>query len=115
MVDVFIFEIQDPVQEAGFLCERVNTAIFTEDILERIRSQFETARLVTADLSGANANVYLEVSYAWRHKVPTSLVCRQPGDLMFDVQGHRCLFYTSINDLKKQLSAELKVLGKQAC
>ncbi|MBX9720222.1 MAG: hypothetical protein K2X81_02410, partial [Candidatus Obscuribacterales bacterium] len=64
MEDVFIFGIQGPVQEAGFLCERVDMAIFTGDIIERIKSRIETAALVIADLTGANANVYLEVGYA---------------------------------------------------
>lgn len=109
MDDVFIFGIQGPVQEAGFLCERVDQAIFTGDIVERIKSRIETAKLVIADLSGANANVYLEVGYAWGSKVNTLLVCRNVDELKFDVKGHRCVVYSSINDLRKKLAAELKV------
>jgi hypothetical protein len=51
--DVYRFGIQGPVNEAGFLCERVDMAHFTGDILERIKTRIETAALVVADLTGA--------------------------------------------------------------
>ncbi|MBX9689836.1 MAG: hypothetical protein K2X27_24210 [Candidatus Obscuribacterales bacterium] len=108
MEDTFIFGIHGPVQEAGFLCERVDIAVFTGDIVERIKSRIETAQLVIADLTGANANVYLEVGYAWGCKVNTLLICKNVDELKFDVKGQRCLIYSSINDLKKKLSSELK-------
>lgn len=110
MEDVFIFGIQGPVQESGLLCERVDMDIFTGDIFERIKSRIESARLVVADLTSANANVYLEVGYAWGKNVKVLLVCRNVDDLKFDVKGQRCLIYSSINDLKRRLSEELKVL-----
>lgn len=108
--DVFIFGIQEPVQQAGLLCERVDIDIFTGDIVERIKTRIETAKLVVADLTGANANVYLEVGYAWGCKVKTLLLCRNPDELKFDVKGQRCVIYSSINDLRKKLSYELKIL-----
>lgn len=110
MEDVFIFGIQGPVQESGLLCERVDQAVFTGDIVERIKNRIATAKLVIADLSGANANVYLEVGYAWGKNVNTLLLCRNVDELKFDVKSHRCLVYSSINDLRKKLLAELKVL-----
>ena len=111
MEDVYIFGIQGPIQEAGFLCERVDQAVFTGDIVERIKSRIETAKMVIADLTGANANVYLEVGYAWGKNVDALLLCRNIEDLRFDVKGQRCLAYSSISDLNKKLSAELKVLA----
>src|SRR6202000_2830875 len=59
--DTFIFGIQEPINRAGLLCERVDQLSFTGDILDKIKSRIETATLVLADLSGANPNVYLEV------------------------------------------------------
>jgi hypothetical protein len=111
MVDVFVFGIEGPVRAAGYLCERVDMAAFTGDVLERIRTRIETSRLVIADLTGANANVYLEVGYAWGREVPALFVCRQGEELKFDVKGHRCLFYASIHELSKMLAAELRVLA----
>ncbi len=112
MEDVFIFGIQGPVQEAGMLCERVDMDIFTGDILDRIKSRIETAAIVIADLTGSNANVYLEVGYAWGKNRTTLLLCKTPDELKFDVRGQRCIIYSSIRDLNKKLSEELRVWAK---
>ncbi len=109
MEDVFIFGIQGPVQEAGYLCERVDMDTFTGDIVERIKSRIETAKLVVADLTHSNANVYLEVGYAWGRNVRALLLCRNIEELKFDVKGQRCIVYSSINDLKKKLTQELAI------
>lgn len=106
--DVYIFGIQGPVQEAGLLCERVDMDLFTGDIVERIKSRIATSKFVIADLTGSNPNVYLEVGYAWGTKVPAILLTKNPDELKFDVKGQRCLIYSSINELKKRLTEELK-------
>lgn len=111
MEDVYIFGIQGPVNAAGFLCERVDMARFTGDILERIKQRIETADLVIADLTGANPNVYLEVGYAWGRNRPVLLLSRKVEELCFDVKGHRCIVYKSIADLARRLAAELPAFG----
>ncbi len=108
--DVYRFGIQGPINDAGFLCERVDMAHFTGDILERIKTRIETASLIVADLTGANANVYLEVGYAWGKSRPTLLVMREGGELMFDVKSHRCLFYKNISELCEKLTKDLKTI-----
>ncbi len=107
MEDVFVFGIQGPVHAAGLLCERVDMAVFTGDILERIRNRIATASLVIADLTGANANVYLEVGYAWGKSRPTLLIMKAGEQLKFDVIGQRCIFYKSIKDLRSKIEADL--------
>lgn len=108
--DVFVFGIQGPVNAAGYLCERVDMTTFTGDILDRIKSRIETATLVVADLTGANANVYLEVGYAWGKQRPTLLLAKKGDDLKFDVRGQRCIVYENIVDLSKKLQTDLAVL-----
>ena len=112
MEDVYVFGIQGPVNAAGYLCERVDMAIFTGDILQHICTRIETADLVMANLTGANANVYLEVGYAWGKGRPTLLLARSVEELKFDVQNHRCLIYKNITDLAKKLTADLARLAK---
>ncbi len=81
-------------------------------IIQRILARIASARVVVAELTGANPNVYLEVGYAWALKVPTVLVARSPDELRFDVKGHRCLMYGgSIRELEKLVTAELRSLG----
>ena len=110
--DIFHYGLQTPIHQAGLLCERVDAAVFEGLIIQRILSRIASARVVVAELTGANPNVYLEVGYAWALKVPTILVARHPDELRFDVKGHRCLMYGgSIRELEKLVSAELRALG----
>ena len=95
MEDTYGFGIQGPVNAAGFLCERIDMSTFTGDILDRIKTKIETASLVIADLTGANANVYLEVGYAWGKERPTLLLAKKGEDLKFDVKGQRCIIYAN--------------------
>ncbi len=108
--DVFHYGIQGPVKAAGLLCERVDQSAFDGLIIQRIRERIESAKVVIADLSSANPNVYLEVGYAWGRGKPTILAVRDVKELRFDVQAHRCLVYRSIRELESQLGAELKRL-----
>ena len=110
MEDVYFFGIQEPVHEAGLLCERVDMTTFTGDILERIKSRIETATFVIADLTGANPNVYLEVGYAWGKGRQTLLIAKQSDPLKFDVQSQRTLKYKNITDLAKKLRLDLSSL-----
>jgi hypothetical protein len=113
MEDTYRFGIQGPVNACGFLCERVDMATFTGDILDRIKSRIQTASLVVADLTGANANVYLEVGYAWGKERPTLFMAKKGEDLKFDVKGQKCITYKNITDLAKRLQADLEVLKEE--
>jgi hypothetical protein len=108
--DLFYFGISAAVRSAGLLCERIDETAFTGDVMERVREQIETARLVVADLTGSNPNVFLEVGYAWGRRVPTVLVARKDTPLNFDVRGQRCLFYKNIRDAERLLATELRTL-----
>lgn len=108
--DAFHYGIAGPVTRAGLLCERVDQAVFTGLIIERIRERIDSARVVIADLSLANPNVYLEVGYAWGRARPTILLVRDVKELRFDVQGTRCLVYANIRQLEDLLTRELAAL-----
>jgi hypothetical protein len=108
--DVFYFGVQNPVHQAGLLCERMDHTAFTGDIVTQMKLRIETASVVIAVLTGANPNVYLEVGYAWGKGVPVILVVSKVEDLAFDVKGNRCLTYSSIRHLEEQLGKELSAL-----
>jgi hypothetical protein len=104
MEDVYDFGICQPVNAAGFLCERCDRAVFTGDVLDRIRERIASATVVVADVTGANPNVYLEVGYAWGKGVPTLLVAKEGQELQFDVRTHKCLYYRNISELRRKMS-----------
>ena len=108
--DIFHYGIQGAVNSAGYLCERADLQSFTGDVMEWVKKRIETADYVIADMTKANANVYLEVGYAWGCKIPTILLAQDSEDLKFDVQGQRCLVYKSIRNLEEKLSNELNNL-----
>jgi len=110
--DRFHYGIHTAIRNAGFLCERADMASFTGDILLWVKERIDTAELLVADLSGANANVYLEVGYAWGRGLPTVLLASNEKDLLFDVRSQRCLVYQdSIRKLEELLTQELSTLA----
>ncbi len=111
MDDVYHDGIQAAVRDAGFLCERADLSSFTGDVLEWVRARVKSARLLVADLSEPNPNVYLEVGYAWGCGVPTVLLAQDTKKLTFDVRGQRCLKYKRIQDLEESLREELRSLA----
>jgi hypothetical protein len=112
MEDIFHFGIQGPVNEAGYLCERLDISIFTGDIMGRARERIESADYVIAEITGNNPNVFLELGYAWGKERPTILLTKNVENLPFDVQGQRCLVYNNIRELEKGLTKFLQGLGQ---
>ena len=110
MEDFFEFGILRPAKKLGFICERADREIFTDDIVQWVKERIASADIVLADLTGANPNVYLEVGYAWGHGRPTVLVVRNTDDLRFDVKTQKCFVYKSIKELEQQVTSVLKAL-----
>ena len=108
--DLFHYGISNAVRKNGLLCERIDQQAFTGDILQRLKDQIETAKLVIADLTTGNANVFLEIGFAWGNGIPTVLICREGEPLRFDVQSQKCLFYENIRDLEEKLRKEIHSL-----
>ncbi|RKH57670.1 hypothetical protein [Corallococcus llansteffanensis] len=106
--DTYHYGILGPVKAVGLLCERVDQATFDGPIIQRIRDRIDTAKVVIADLSLANPNVYLEVGYAWGRGKPTLMLVRDVRELRFDVSSYRCLVYRSIRHLEEVLTQELQ-------
>jgi len=108
--DLFHYGISNAVRGNGLLCERIDKQAFVGDIMERLKDQIRIAKLLIADVTGSNANVFLEVGYAWGSSVPVVLLCRAGESLKFDIRGQRCIFYDNIQDLERKLQTELRAL-----
>lgn len=108
--DHFEYGILRPAKKCGFICERADRETFTDDIVNWVKDRIATADLIVADLTGSNANVYLEVGYAWGLNRRTLLLTQSTDDLRFDVRNHKCLVYKNIRELEKQLVSTLKSL-----
>jgi len=113
MDDIFHYGIQNAVNSAGYLCERADEIAFTGDILDLIKKRIRASSLVIADLTTTNANVYLEVGYAWGLGIPTVLIAQDPQELKFDVKGQKCIIYSGIRELEEKLGKELLSLNQR--
>jgi len=105
--DCFHYGIQGAVNACGYLCERADLQSFTGDVMNFVKERIASSDFVIADLTTANANVYLEVGYAWGLNKKTILLIKDTKDLKFDTRGQRCLLYSSIKDLECKLKTEL--------
>jgi hypothetical protein len=70
--DLFHYGIVPPIRGAGLICERLDELSFTGDVVQRLKERIDAARIVVADLTNANPNVYLEVGYAWGRDIPVA-------------------------------------------
>lgn len=109
--DLYHYGITNAVKSAGFLCERADMSSFTGDVMNWVQSRIASSRLVIAELTGANPNVYLEVGFAWALRIPTVLLVQSADQLKFDVRSQRVIEYKgSIRSLEERLSKELSAL-----
>jgi hypothetical protein len=108
--DLFDLGISEAVRSAGLLCERIDQQAFTGEVMDRVKQQIETSRIVVADVTGPNPNVCLEVGYAWGRGKPTVLLRRKGSNPGFDLRGQRFLIYSKITEAKDLLSQELRQL-----
>ena len=68
--------------------------VFTPGIiLNDIVGGIAEAKIVIADITPPNQNVFYEVGYAHALKKPTILLVEKGKQLPFDISGYRCLFY----------------------
>ncbi len=84
-------------------------------ILEDIQRDIIDAKIIVAEITPPNKNVFYELGYAHALKKPTILLAEKDKALPFDISGFRCLFYENSipgrrkfeEGLRKHLSAIL--------
>jgi hypothetical protein len=98
------------------ICEELGVRAFRADqtygpglIIADVVRQIDEAKLVIAEISPVNANVYYEVGYAHARGKPTILIAdRAIERLPFDVSGFRTLFYENSIDGKRRVEEGLR-------
>ncbi len=112
-------EVIAPLCEAaGLQPHRGDSTFLPGLIIEDIKRQIEEARIVIAEVSPNNANVYFEVGYADALRKPIILIAdRKEGLKPFDVRAYRTLFYDNSIGGKRKVETDLRryldsILGK---
>lgn len=98
----------------GRRVERVDRAVFTGEITEKILSSIELAGTVIADLTHERPNVYYEIGFAHGRGKQVILTAREGTRAHFDLQSQKILFYRSATDLEVRLTSILAKLGPKS-
>jgi hypothetical protein len=62
-------------------------------IFEEIKREISESKVVIAEITSPNQNVFYELGYAHALNKPTILLARRGGDLPFDIRSYRVIFY----------------------
>jgi hypothetical protein len=99
--------IQRTCAKAGFRCIRGDEEFTPSDILSHIVRLIVKARIVIANVSSRNPNVFYELGIAHALGKQTIIVSKGVDDVPFDVAGLRILIWHSYEELSSQLTQTL--------
>lgn len=92
--DRYYQEIYVPaIKEAGFEPIRADELFSTGSVVEQIWEQIEKSKLLLADLSGKNPNVFYELGLAHAAKKPVVFTAGDVNDVPFDLRHLRVIIY----------------------
>jgi hypothetical protein len=97
--------------EFGVECKRVDRYEFKGCITDEILQNIVTARVVVAECSAANKNVFFEVGYALGRAKDVVFLVDEAEHIPFDLKDYKFLVHgMSIDMLKEQLRKRMSFL-----
>lgn len=81
------------IKEAGFEPIRADELFSTGSVVEQIWEQIQKSKVLLADLSGKNANVFYELGLAHAAKKPVVFTSSLVDDVPFDLRHLRVIIY----------------------
>jgi len=110
--------IKPEADERGFSVIRVDEISGPGIIFEDIKREIGEAKVVIAEITAPNQNVFYELGYAHALNKPTILLAQRGKELPFDIKSYRVIFYDDTiggkpeveRNLRKHLHAILKDL-----
>jgi hypothetical protein len=107
--ELFDQVIRPICRELGVQAIRADDTYGPGLIIADVVRQIDESKLVIAEISPVNANVYYEVGYAHARNKPTILIADRSIDkLPFDVSPFRTLFYDNTIDGKRRVEEGLR-------
>lgn len=77
------------------------------DIFNQILKSIISARVIIANITGRNPNVFYELGIAHALNKPVILVCEQGHEVPFDLQSKRIVFFDTPEELKSGITKAL--------
>lgn len=91
------------VTSLGFKCSKGDDSNISSNILGHIAEQIAKSRLVIANISGRNPNVFYELGMAHALGKPVIIVSESLSDIPFDINSSRILAFDDEKDLELKL------------
>jgi len=111
--------IRPAIESTGLECVRGDEVFSRPQVMADLWHSIRQCRLVVAELTGKNPNVFYELGLAHAIGKPSIIVTRNESDVPFDLKAHRYIFYDT-NDpfwgdnLQKSISRLIsKVLSEK--
>ena len=95
--------INNLVTSLGFKCNKGDDSNLSSNILAHITEQIAKSRLVIANISGRNPNVFYELGLAHALGKPVIIVSESLSDIPFDINSSRILAFDDEKDLETKL------------
>ena len=90
---VYYDAIKPAVESRGLKCIRVDEIANTGNIIKRIIEYITTAKVIIADLTGKNANVFYELGIAHCLGNNTIVIAQKIEEVPFDVKSYHVIVY----------------------
>jgi hypothetical protein len=106
--------VQETISGPPFnmLCRRADDVSVPGNIVSGILDNISRARIIVAELSGRNPNVFYELGIAHSVKPSTNVILLSSEELPFDISHLNTVIYrNSLERLREGLSAALSQLG----
>ncbi len=91
--EIYADHIKPTVERLPLDCRRADDIYGVRPIMEDIWEQLCRSRVVVADLTGRNPNVFYEVGIAHTLGKPVVLIAQSMDDVPFDLRHHRVIVY----------------------
>jgi hypothetical protein len=107
--DTFYREvIQNQAEAAGFEVFRMDEKAGPGVIFQDIQREIEQSKIVIAEITPPNPNVFYELGYAHALRKPTILLAQRDCKLPFDIQSFRVVFYNDTIGGKSDVERNLR-------
>jgi hypothetical protein len=106
--DVWELGIKPSIKKLGLNCKRADDFWNAKEIMDIIRQNIRCARLIVADMTNNNPNVFYELGYAHALGKPVILITQERQKVPFDLRGIFNIEYSNVSDLTRRLPKMVK-------
>jgi hypothetical protein len=112
---VYQDHIRPTVEELGLACTRGDEQLSTESVMHDIWRGITAARVVVADCTGRNPNVFYEIGIAHTVGKRVVLLAQDPAEVPFDVRHIRFIKYEPTQEGLEAFRRTLAKTVQDAC